>query len=151
MTSGRDFRDFPDELFWSLKKKQNVKINSTIILKTASCVFSKLFWRSCFFIFLIEIKNLDRYRRGLETCPQAKMSKSWHAIFFSFSDASERQVRLSGESKILASIFGRFRVYRLMILDHRYSSYRKVDQKCGSEPKNTLTSKEFLSDSGHLT
>ena len=27
---------------------------------------------------------LNRYRRGLETCPQVKMSKSGHAIFFSF-------------------------------------------------------------------
>ena len=37
--------------------------------------------------------NLNRYRRGLETCPQAKTSKSGHTIFFSFfSDASERRV-----------------------------------------------------------
>ena len=28
--------------------------------------------------------SLNRYRRGLETCPQAKTSKSGHAIFFSF-------------------------------------------------------------------
>ena len=35
---------------------------------------------------------INRYRRGLETCPQAKTSKSGHAIFFSFSDASERRV-----------------------------------------------------------
>ena len=34
----------------------------------------------------------NRYRRGLETCPQAKASKSGHAFFFSFSDASERRV-----------------------------------------------------------
>ena len=27
---------------------------------------------------------INRYRRGLETCPQAKTSKSGHAIFFSF-------------------------------------------------------------------
>ena len=26
----------------------------------------------------------NRYRRGLETCPKAKTSKSGHAIFFSF-------------------------------------------------------------------
>ena len=53
-------------------------------------------------------------RRGLETCPQAKTSKSGHAIFFSFfCDASERRVWLSAPSKILASIFGRFRLYRL--------------------------------------
>ena len=29
-------------------------------------------------------RRFNRYRRGLETCPQAKMSKSGHAIFFSF-------------------------------------------------------------------
>ena len=58
-------------------------------------------------------RPLNRYRRGLETCPHAKTSKSGHAIFFSFSDASERRLSLSTESKILASTFGRFRLYRL--------------------------------------
>ena len=28
--------------------------------------------------------GLNRYRRGLETCPQARRSKSGHAIVFSF-------------------------------------------------------------------
>ena len=28
--------------------------------------------------------KLNRYRRGLETCPQAKTSESGHTIFFSF-------------------------------------------------------------------
>ena len=28
--------------------------------------------------------GLNRYRRGLETCPQAKTSKGGHAIFFYF-------------------------------------------------------------------
>ena len=32
----------------------------------------------------ITLLRLNRYRRGLETCPQAKTSKSAHAIFFSF-------------------------------------------------------------------
>ena len=45
---------------------------------------------------------INRYRRGLETCQQAKTSKSGHAIFFSHA-----------ESEILASNFGRFRLYRL--------------------------------------
>ena len=31
-----------------------------------------------------KFKDLNRYRRGLETCPQAKTSKSGRAIFFSF-------------------------------------------------------------------
>ena len=31
-----------------------------------------------------EFLDFNRYRRGLETCPQAKTSKSGHAIFFSF-------------------------------------------------------------------
>ena len=43
---------------------------------------------------------VNRYRRGLD-------------IFFSFFDAPERRVWLSAESKILASTFGRFRLYRL--------------------------------------
>ena len=58
-------------------------------------------------------KSLNRYRRGLETCPQAKTSKNGHAYFLLFFDASERRVWLSAESKILASTFGRFRLYRL--------------------------------------
>ena len=29
-------------------------------------------------------KSINRYRRGLETCPLAETSKSGHAIFFSF-------------------------------------------------------------------
>ena len=33
--------------------------------------------------FLLKL-YLNRYRRGLETCPQAKTSKNGHAIFFSF-------------------------------------------------------------------
>ena len=45
----------------------------------------------------------NRYRRGLETCQQAETSKSGHAIFSLFSDASKRRVCLSAESKILAS------------------------------------------------
>ena len=57
---------------------------------------------------------LNRYRRGLENCPLAITSKSGDAIFFSFfSDASERRVWLSAESEIVASTFGRFRLYRL--------------------------------------
>ena len=37
--------------------------------------------------------HINRYRRGLETRPQAKTSKSGHAIFFSFfSNAFERRV-----------------------------------------------------------
>ena len=30
------------------------------------------------------LSNLNRYRRGLETCPQAKTSKSGNALFFFF-------------------------------------------------------------------
>ena len=59
--------------------------------------------------------GLNRYRRGLETCPQAKTSK---VLLLSslFSNASKRRVRLSAESKILASTFGRFRLYRLKFI-----------------------------------
>ena len=35
---------------------------------------------------------INRYRLGLETCPQAKTSKSGHAISSFFFDASERRV-----------------------------------------------------------
>ena len=66
----------------------------------------------------LNLKNwvFKRNRRGLETCPQAKMSKSGHAIFFSFLRRSERRVSLSAESKILASTFGHFHLYRLVFL-----------------------------------
>ena len=40
----------------------------------------------------ISLKIINRYSRGLETCPQAKTFKSGQAIFFFFSDASERRV-----------------------------------------------------------
>ena len=67
-------------------------------------------------LFIIENSaNINRYRRGLETCAQAKTSKSGHAIFFFFSDTSERRVWLNAESKIFASAFWRFRLYRLML------------------------------------
>ena len=33
---------------------------------------------------MLKMANLNRYRRGLETCLQAKTSKSEHTIFFSF-------------------------------------------------------------------
>ena len=35
---------------------------------------------------------VKRYRRGLETCPQAKTSKSGHAIFFSFFPTENTRV-----------------------------------------------------------
>ena len=73
--------------------------------------------------------KFNRYRRGLETCPQAETSKSGHAIFFSFFDASERRVWLSAESKILTSTFGRFRLYRLKLyqsLFHDFESNLKI-------------------------
>ena len=53
--------------------------------------------------------DFNRYRRGLEICPQAKMLKSGHAIFFSFF----RRVWLSTKSKLLAFTFEHFRLYRL--------------------------------------
>ena len=56
-------------------------------------------------------KIFNRYRRGLENCLQA--SKSGNPIFSLYSDASERRVWVSAESKILASTFERFRLYRL--------------------------------------
>ena len=44
-------------------------------------------------------EGVNRYRRGLQTCPQVKTSKSGHAIYFFFFDAFERRVWLSAESK----------------------------------------------------
>ena len=64
---------------------------------------------------LIKFINFNRYKRGLETCPKANFAKSGREYFLLFfSAASERRVWLSAESKILASTFGRFRLYRLM-------------------------------------
>ena len=64
--------------------------------------------------------SLNLYRRGLETCSQVKMFKSERSatIFSSlFSDASERRVWLSAESKILAFTFEPFRLNRLRHFD----------------------------------
>ena len=79
------------------------------------------------------IFRLNRYRRGLETYQQAKTSKSGHAIFFFFSDTSERRVWLSTESKILASTFGRFRLYRF-----KSSSPKKSHPEANSDFKYHL-------------
>ena len=54
------------------------------------CELVSWFKDCCDILFYTPIFN--RYRRGLETCPHAKTSRSGHAIFFSFSDASERRV-----------------------------------------------------------
>ena len=63
---------------------------------------------------MIDTKFLNRYKRGLETCPQAKTSKSGHAILFSFFST-----RLSDEydsvPRLLASTFGRFRLFRFRL------------------------------------
>ena len=62
----------------------------------------------------VSLACLNRYRRGIETCQQANFAKSGRGIFLFFSDASKRRVWLKAESKILASTFGRFRLYRLI-------------------------------------
>ena len=80
------------------------------------------------------LNSVNRYRRVLETCPQAKTSKSGHAIFYSFF----RRVR----AKILASTFGRFRLYRLILrilLDQVFGAcaFKKLNgPKC---PKSFLS------------
>ena len=88
-------------------------------LQVISKACQKIVWLKLFFLkerisCQISKKLLfNRYSRGLETCSQAKASKSGHAIFFSFfSDAFEQRVWFSAESKILASTFGRFCLYR---------------------------------------
>ena len=58
---------------------------------------------------------LNRYRRELETCPQAKTSKSGHAVFFSFFRRVQATSMTQRRVKILASTFGRFRLYRLKV------------------------------------
>ena len=64
-----------------------------------------------------ESKIINRYRRGLETCPQANLAKSGRKYFLLFfSEASERRVWLSAKSKILASTFWRFRLYRFKLI-----------------------------------
>ena len=60
--------------------------------------------------------RLNRYRRGLETCPQAKTFKSERSattLFSSFFSTRPSDVYNSAPSRILASTFGRFRLYRL--------------------------------------
>ena len=57
--------------------------------------------------------NINRYKRGLETCPQANLYQSGREYFLLFSDASKRRVWLSAESKILASTLVQIRLYRL--------------------------------------
>ena len=74
----------------------------------------KLFWESGIFNLSAPVcYKINRYSRGLETCPQAKTSESGHGIFFFFSDASERRVWLSADAKILASTLVLIRLYRL--------------------------------------
>ena len=81
--------------------------NLTFIFKYVSYSLSRA--------FSYPYRLINRYRRGIETCPQAKTSKSGREYVSSFfSDAFERRVWLSAESKILASTFGRFRLYGLM-------------------------------------
>ena len=41
---------------------------------------------------ILSVFAINRYRRGLETCPQANLVQSVHAIFFVFSDAFEQRV-----------------------------------------------------------
>ena len=70
---------------------------------------------------------LNQYRRGLETCPQAKPFKSERSATTLFSslffDASERRVWLSAEFKILAFTFERFRLYGLNFYDAIWCCY----------------------------
>ena len=77
-------------------------------------IISTAYWRRQVSFF----RSLSRYRRGLETCPQAKTFKSERSattLFSSlFSDASERRVWLSFESQILAFTFERFCLYRFI-------------------------------------
>ena len=62
---------------------------------------------------MLTTDEVNRYKRGLETCPQAKMSKSGREYFLLFfSDASEPRVWLSAELKILASTLVQIRLYR---------------------------------------
>ena len=73
-----------------------------------------------------------------------KNVQKWTRYFLLFfSDASERRVSLSAESKILASTFGRFRLYRLStIFQFRNrnflfrsgfnATYSTADRDCGA-------------------
>ena len=53
---------------------------SSHIQKTKKRLFEEVF----IFEKLVGSTLFNRYRRGLETCPQAKRSKTGHAMFFSF-------------------------------------------------------------------
>ena len=82
----------------------------------------KYFWNNLSFKTLWAWKffsrpGINRYRRELETCSQAKTLKSERTtttLFSSlFSDESERRVWLSAKSKILAFTFESFGLCRL--------------------------------------
>ena len=57
-------------------------------------------------------REINRYRRGLKTCPHSKMSKSGHAIFFTFF----RRVRATSMTQCRVENtrvhFWTFRLYR---------------------------------------
>ena len=57
--------------------------------------------------------RLNRYRENSKLVPTRKRPKVDASIFLLFFDASERREWISAESKILASTFGRCRLYRL--------------------------------------
>ena len=54
-----------------------------------------------YIIVFFTLASLNRYRRVLETCTQAKAFKSFTRFSSFFSGASEQRVWLSAESKIL--------------------------------------------------
>ena len=84
------------------------------------------------FSILSAESSFNRYRRRLETCPQANLHQSGREYFlFLFSNASERPVWLSAESKILASTLVQIRLYRLIDNNIRYIIYPKDLEKQG--------------------
>ena len=61
----------------------------------------------------ITINAINRYRRGPKTCPQAKTSKSGHAIFSLFSRRVRAMSMTQRRVENTRVYFGRFRLYRL--------------------------------------
>ena len=56
--------------------------------------------------------------------------QKWTRVFSFFSDASERRVKVSAESKILALTFERFRLYRLKHAYYKPFKYAEVKPTC---------------------
>ena len=74
--------------------------------------------------------ELNRYRRGFETCPQAILAKSGHKNFLLFFQRVRATSMTQRRVEKFASTFGRFRLYRLTFIfsisTRRVNSFRNI-------------------------